>query len=198
MGIARDIELLYEVSAFRNVERVWKQFLGTEVANNAEHTFRVIWIALTLGKYEGKVNLEKIIKMALIHDFEESRCGDVHYLSRQYTKRDKKMAIEDIFEGTILHDEFIKIFDEYEKRKTKESKIVKDADNLDVQIELSEIANKGNKLSATWKKHRDKYVYPKLFTKSARKFWQAFYKSNPHDWHLKSPRNRFNAGDWKR
>src|SRR3989338_3341144 len=170
MGIARDIELLYEVSAFRNVERVWKQFLGTEVANNAEHTFRVIWIALTLGKYEGKVNLEKIIKM----------------------------AIEDIFDGTILHDEFIKIFDEYEKRKTKESKIVKDADNLDVQIELSEIANKGNKLSATWKKHRDKYVYPKLFTKSARKFWQAFYKSNPHDWHLKSPRNRFNAGDWKR
>lgn len=35
--------------------------------------------------------------MALAHDIAESRVGDVHYLSRQYVKRDEKNAVKRYF-----------------------------------------------------------------------------------------------------
>ena len=168
-----------------------------ESANNAEHTLRVIWIALTLTKYEKISSHEKILKMALVHDLSESRCGDVDYVSRQYTGRGENMAIEDTMKETIHDKEMVDIWKEYEKRESIEAKIVKDADNLDVELELKELKERGNSLGGIWKESRRKMVYPKLYTESAKKFWDEIEPSNPHDWHLKG-KNRFNDGDWKK
>ncbi|MEX1014956.1 MAG: HD domain-containing protein [Candidatus Paceibacterota bacterium] len=197
-NISKDVDLLFEISAFRNLDRTWKQFLNPDVANNSEHSFRVAWIALTLARYEEDLNEEKIIKMALAHDLSESRCGDVHYLSRQYVERNEKLAIEDMFEGTSHMIEIKSLIDEYEKRESKESRIVKDADNLDVQIELRELEFKGHSMGEIFNKDRKENVYSKLFTDTARKFWDKICESDPHNWHVNSKRNRHNAGDWKK
>lgn len=196
MNIKRDTELLFEIGCFRFIPRSWRRFLIPEVANNAEHTFRVIWIALILAEYKKAKNKDKILKMALIHDLTESRCGDVDYISRQYTERKEKEAIEDILKDTIIDKEMIEVWKEYEKRESVEAKIVKDADNLDVQFELRELEIKGNQIKDVWKKNRRQMVYPRLYTKSAKKIWDEMEKTNPHDWHLKG-KNRYNSGDWK-
>ncbi|HBT81168.1 hypothetical protein A2757_02275 [Candidatus Giovannonibacteria bacterium RIFCSPHIGHO2_01_FULL_48_47] len=193
----RNVEFLFEIEAFRNIERVWKRFYNPDVANNAEHTFNVAWIALTLAKMEDITNHEKILKIALLHDLPESRCGDVDYLSRQYVVRKEDEAIKDMFEGTVHQNEILSLWKEFEDKKTPEAWIVKDADNLDVELELRDQECRGHGITKALRPNRDKKLYYKLFTKSAKILWKEIQKTNPHDWHSKSPKNRFNSGDWQ-
>jgi len=191
----RDLELLYEISCLRFIQRAWKRFLSPDFQNLAEHHLRVIWIALVLAKQEGTKNIEKVMVMALIHDIPESRTGDVDYLQRQYVKRNQKMGISDMLADTSLSD-LTSLWEEYEKQKSIEARIVKDADNLDVDLEIREQEVRGHSLGKDWKKHRSHVEKNKLYTESAKRLWGMIQKSNPHDWHLKG-RNRFNSGDWK-
>lgn len=192
----RNVAFLYEVSTLRFIQRTGRNFLNADFQNLAEHHFRVTWIALLLARLEGITNTEKIMKMAMVHDIAESRTGDVNYLQRQYVVRNEKLAVEDMFSQTALKDEFLALWNEYEKRKSIESKIVKDADNLDVDISLKEQEAMGSILSKKWFEHREKIVKNTLFTKSAKELFDDIWKSNPHDWHLHG-RNRLNDGDWK-
>jgi putative hydrolase of HD superfamily len=191
MNIKRDMEFLFEVGSMRYLERTWKRFLGADFANVAEHSFRVAWIAMVLAKHEKAKDIQKVTLIALLHDIGESRTGDVNYLYRCYTKRDEKKAFRDIFEKTSLSGDIKNIIKEYEDRKSLESKIVKDADILDVELELAEQRSKGNSIGTIWLNERDKNFRTQLHTKSARKFWDEIRKVNPHDWHLKG-RNMFN------
>jgi len=197
MNLKKNTNFLFEISSLRHVDRTWKQFFDNTVANNAEHTFRVAWIALTLAKMEGVKNHEKILKMALMHDVPESRTGDVHYLSRQYVERKSEEAARDIFTGTVHDDEMLNLFEEYEERKSLEAKIVKDADVLDVELETKEYEAKGFTLRKKLAPKRKTGVYTRLFTKSARKLWDEIDKIDVHDWHNDSPQNRYFKGDWK-
>lgn len=192
----RDIELLFEIGCLRYMPRSWKRFFNPDVANNSEHTLRVVWIAWLLSEYEGMGNKEKILKMALMHDLAESRTGDVDYLSRQYVEQKEAKAIGDITKNTIFEKELLTLWNEYEKRKTFEAKIVKDADNLDVELELVEQESRGHCVGKLWNNQRRKLVYSKLYTNSAKKLWNKIHESKMNDWHFKA-NNRFKDGDWK-
>jgi len=193
----RDIELLFEIGCLRYMPRSWKRFFNPDVANNAEHTFRVAWIALLLAKYEGIDNEDKILKMALIHDLTESRTGDVDYLSRQYVERKEAKAVKDMLEDTVFQKELVSLWHEYEQKLSIEAKIVKDADNLDVELELVEQEFRGHSIGTLLNSRRKENVYSKLYTTSARKLWNEIHKSKLHDWHLLA-NNRFKNGDWKK
>ncbi len=166
---------------------------GPSFSNLAEHHLRVMWLSIIIAKMENKGDMEKILKMALVHDVGESRAGDVHYISRQYTKRDELKAINDIFKDTSLSTEMVKLWQEYDKKLSIEAKIVKDADFLDVDLELQEQLGKGENHLGPWKKMR-KLVFPKFYTSSAKKLWKEIRKSNPAEWYLTAP-SRFNGGD---
>jgi putative hydrolase of HD superfamily len=193
----RDLDLLFELGSMRHLSRTWTQFLRGDVANLSDHIFRVVWTALIIAKYEGVTTTEKILKMALVHDVSESRTGDVHYLSREYTKRDEELAIKDVLKDTVLEEEFVALWVECEEKKTIEAQIVKDADNLDVDLELHEQPYSDPRLIDGMQRIRKEAVYPKLYTKTAKRLWKQIQTANPHDWHLKG-RNRFNNGDWSK
>ena len=193
----RDIEFLFEIGSLRFVQRTWKRFLNMDVEGLAEHHFRVVWIALLIAKHEGVTNTDKLMKMAIVHDIAESRTGDSDYLSRQYVTHNEKLAIHDMLGDTVLEEEFLQLWEEYEKKDAIEAKIVKDADNLCVDFEVQEQLSKGNKIGEGWKKPRE-YIYEnKFYTETAREIWKAIQTANPHDWHYKG-RNRYNGGDWKK
>lgn len=203
--LTRDTELLYEIGCFRHVQRTWKRFHNPDVANASEHTFRVMWTALLLAKHERamggvakKLSEEKILKIAMAHDLAESRTGDVDYISRQYTTRDEEKGAHDMFSGTVFAKEVLPLLAEYEKRESLEAKIVKDADTLDVELELMEEQSRGNELGGKLLELRKDSVYGKLFTESARRFWHKIRDTHPHSWHMNASGNRFNSGDWKK
>src|SRR5687768_6536762 len=92
---SRDIDFLYEIGCIRFIDRTWVQFLHPDFANLAEHTLRVIWIALLIAKHENVKDTGKLVKMALVHDLSESRSVDVHYVSRQFATRHEDASIKD-------------------------------------------------------------------------------------------------------
>ena len=101
-----------------------------------------------------------------------------------------------MLEGTIIKNEFLKLWDEYENKSSIEAKIVKDADNLDVDFELVEQAANGGSLKNALDPGRSIVAADKLYTKTAKAIYKQLQSSNPHDWHVHG-RNRINAGDWK-
>jgi putative hydrolase of HD superfamily len=193
----RDLEFLYEIGCLRHIQRTWKQFLNPDFENLSEHLLRVIWIALILAKYEKVTDTAKLMKMALVHDLSESRSVDSHYVSRQYVDRHEHEAITDTLDGTAVYEEFLQIWEEYEKRECLEAQIVKDADSLDVDLELKEQEFRGLKLGEDTFEGRKYVAQTRLYTKSAQQFWAAIQTSNPNDWHLRG-KNRFTTGDWRK
>src|SRR5689334_12627107 len=111
-ALVRDIDFLFEVGCLRHLQRTWQQFLGIQFANVSEHTLRVIWIALILAQYEGYTDTGYLVKLALVHDLAESRSVDVHYVSRQYAKRDEEGAIKDTLANTVVGEEFLTLWKE--------------------------------------------------------------------------------------
>lgn len=194
----RDLEFLYEIGALRLIPRQWQRFHMPNVQNLAEHHYRVMWLALVIAGREKTGDTAKILKMAMAHDIAESRTGDVDYIARQYVVRNEDLGIKDMLEGTLLKDEFLELWQEYEMRESIEARIVKDADNLDVDMELRELAAQGHSLESEWQETRDHIAAKHFYTKTAKQLYKEIKVSNPHDWHTKSPRNRLNGGDWKK
>jgi len=178
MASNRDLEFLFEIGSLRNLQRGWRQHFGMDCANVLEHTLRVIWLALILARKEKVNNEEKIMKMALIHDTEETRTTDLSYIQKVYVKADDERAAKDLLEGTALVDFYQDIFKEYKERKSLEAKIVKDADNLEVDIELKELEERGSQLPKKWQAVRRMVRDEKLYTQSAKELWDEIQKAD--------------------
>ncbi len=185
-AVSRDIDFLYEIGTMRNFDRQWVQHFGMKCATNLEHSFRVAFIALILARKEGVKDEEKILKMALVHDIAETRTGDLGYIQKVYATANEEQAATDLFANTILGDLHTTTLHEYEARTSIEAKIVKDADNLDIDIELKELEERGSLLPKKLKMNRKLVRDKKLYTKSAKAMWDAIQKSNVSNWHLYS------------
>jgi putative hydrolases of HD superfamily len=193
-----DINFLYEMGNIRLIDRMWRRFHFQDSANVAEHHFRVFWIAMVIAAHEGgDIDTGKIAKLCLLHDITESRVGEVDYISRQYVVRKEEEAINDMLAATAIRDEYLELFHEYELRESIESKIVKDADTLDVDFELAEQVSRGNTIGTRWAKDRQKVADTKLYTNSAKMIHEQLKGVSPLDWHTNSPQNRHHGGDWK-
>jgi len=184
----RDLEFIYEIGTLRHLQRGWRQHFGMDVANILEHTMRVVFLALMIADQEKKGDKDKIIRMALVHDLAESRCTDLSYVQKVYVKADEKKSAKDLFQGTSLGS-LKESLDEYEKRESIEAKIVKDADNLEIDVELKELDQQGSKLPKKWEKTRKFVRNEKLYTKTAKKLWDEIQTSDVDSWHM-------NANKW--
>src|SRR5688572_13910707 len=121
----RDIDFLFEIGSLRKIPRAWQQILSGKVQNISEHIFRTTMIAWIIGVAE-KADVQKIIKMCLLHDVAESRTGDIAFMHRDYVTRHEELAEAHIFEDTLLEKEAASLLKEYNERTSLEAKIVKD------------------------------------------------------------------------
>ena len=178
-----DINFLYEIGSLRKIPRAWQQILTGKVENIAEHIFRTTMVAWVIAIAE-KADVEKVLKICLIHDIAEARTGDIAFMHRDYVVRHEELAEKHIFENTLLGKETPALFKEYAERASLEAKIVKDADNIEVDLELKELADIGDSSAASMQKdHRPTIRAKKLYTKTAKKMWDQIQKTNPNDWH---------------
>ena len=189
-GKNRDVEFLFEIGSMRNIPRAWIQHLGVPVASNLEHMMRVVFLALLIARREGKGDQDLIMKMALVHDLAETRTADLAYVHKVYSQTDDLRAAHDLFAGTSFPD-LEAIHTRYKKRDSIEAKIVKDADNLDIDLELKELEEQGHKLPAKWKMMRKFVRDKKLYTKTAKTLWDKLQKANVAQWHME-------ANKWKK
>jgi len=181
----RDIDFLFEIGLLRQVSRAWQQVLTGKVQNIAEHIFRTTMIAWIIAVAE-KADVGKVVKMCLIHDVAESRTGDIAFMHRDYVVRHEELAEKHIFADTLLEKEATALLKEYNERESLEARIVKDADNLDVDLELKELARIGDSAAIGMQKdHRPTIRAKKLYTKTAKKMWDQIQKTDSNAWHQK-------------
>lgn len=112
----------------------------------ADHSFRTTMLAMTLAPQVG-ADINKSIKMALIHDVGEATIGDVVAASWDGKSFDiplllqkheeENVAVHEIF-GLIEDKEFPTLFEEFQKKQTIESKLVTEVDKLDMAIQAYE------------------------------------------------------------
>ena len=107
----------------------------------AEHCWRISFMAMLLKDEFPDADIDKIIKMCIIHDFGEAFTGDIPVFEK--TEKDEQT------EGNVLNEwlktlpkpydtEFIELFNEMKKLETQEAKIYKALDGLEALIQHNE------------------------------------------------------------
>lgn len=75
--IEKQMKFLYEIDLVKDIFRQSLVVNGKREENDAEHSWHMAMVAITLKEYFPKeVNLEKALKMILIHDLVEIYAGD--------------------------------------------------------------------------------------------------------------------------
>lgn len=158
--------------------RSFSPFLGGGEQSVADHLNRTSYTAMCLGYMTHGVDIDKIVKMALFHDLTEARISDLNHVHQRYAARDEHKALTDLAREIPFGEEIKKIILEYEKRQTKEAKIVKDADILDFLITLKEVGDTGNIRAKNWAPK----LQSRLKTKEAKMLAKAVLRSKSDSW----------------
>lgn len=140
----------FEMGTLAKTPRSFSGFLGSGNQSVAEHIHRVTMVGYTLAMMSGDVDVTKVLKMCLFHDITESRISDLNYVHQKYTERKEKKAMEDLADSFPFGHDIVEILEEYELRKSKESQLVKDADNLELLLTLKEQMDIGNIRAKEW------------------------------------------------
>lgn len=142
------LKLFMSAGLLKKVKRTGWALKGvSEPESVAEHSFRVAFIAMILAeRYKG--DQLKMIKMALVHDLGESYIGDIKWesgakiiASQAQKHKDESKAIEEIFSS---RQEFIDLWQEFNHQKTKEARLVKLVDKLEMALQALEYEQEGN------------------------------------------------------
>jgi len=123
----------------------------------AEHSFYVTYFVCVLCHFLKKagedIDENKAIKIALVHDAEESFSGDIigpfkHYNDEvlEAIKKVNEETIEEVFENLPkdLSQEFVSLWKEDAAQETKEAQVVKVADKLSLISKSYEEIKGGN------------------------------------------------------
>lgn len=176
MGAITDF--LFETGMLAKTPRSGFFFLGSGQQSVAEHTNRVCDVGMTLAKMAGDVDTAKIIEMCLLHDLAEARVSDLNYVHQKYNDRHEEKAIEDLT-STIFFGDYIKTkLHEYETRESRESKLAKDADNIEFILSLKEQVDIGNKRAESWLGNAIK----RLKTDEAKKMAEYILETDSDRW----------------
>jgi 5'-deoxynucleotidase YfbR-like HD superfamily hydrolase len=122
---------------------------GTESV--AAHSFGVAVAAMLLADEllaNGvSVDVEKVLRMALLHDWAEVRVGDMPriataYFGAEVRKQAETRAFADVV-SELNRDLYATLYDDYELRNSLESRVVKAADVLDLLVQLLALERAG-------------------------------------------------------
>jgi len=132
---------------------------GTESV--AAHSFGVGVTAMLLADEllcQGvAINVEKILRIALLHDWAEVRVGDMPrtaavYFGSDVRKRAESAAFADIVNTVDETGLYRNLYDDYEQRESFEARLVKAADVLDLLVEALALERAGARgLDEFWK-----------------------------------------------
>ena len=176
------VSFFYEMGTLRKITRMHQQtfFTNNPADNTSSHSFRTTIIGYFLAK-ELKVDADKVVKMCLLHDIEETRCGDQNWIHKRYVKIFEKEIRKGQLQELPNSEELLKISEEYQERKTLEAKIAKDADTIDELLLIKEYVLQGNKEAERWLKEGDRYLN-EMFTELGKEVGKEILGQNPSSW----------------
>ncbi|MEU3725747.1 HD domain-containing protein [Streptomyces sp. NPDC031705] len=144
---------LYETGTLKNARRTGWWMAGVNNPESvAEHSWRTSLIASVIAKLEG-ADPARAAFLAVWHDTQESRSGDVNHLGKKYSPSadpteitaDQTAGMPDLLAATIQD-----LVAEYEAKETPESICARDADKLECMLQGIEYKAQGYANAQRW------------------------------------------------
>ncbi len=136
-NLKSQLKFLMEIDKMKNVLRRNLIADGSRRENDAEHSWHFAMAAMIFAEYSGKdkIDINRVIKMALVHDLIEVYAGDTFAYDKEgYEDKEKREqeAADKLF--NILPEEqgkeFRTLWEEFEEIKTDESKYANSIDRF--------------------------------------------------------------------
>lgn len=147
------IQAYFELCQLKNLYRQgWlKRGIPKERCESvAEHSFGVALLALWLAKsHYSDLNIEKLVCMALLHDFGEVYAGDIIPSDRINPSEKQQLereSVRRVFEKLPGGEDLCLLWEEFEAGKTPEARLIKQLDRLEMGLQASvyRLQNLGN------------------------------------------------------
>jgi len=149
------LSLLIELQRLKRLERTGWTLRGMPNGTEsvAAHSFGVSVTAMMLAdqmKMRGlDIDIERVLKMSLLHDWAETRVGDMpktatDYFGVEVRKRAETSALADIV-GSVgaASSQYTGLYEDYEQRHSLEARLVKAADIIDLLIQAHALERAG-------------------------------------------------------
>ena len=123
----------------------------------ADHSYRVALLTMTLSDHKGLDTL-KAVRMAMLHDLAESIIGDLTPRQKQGNHSHlESEAMKDILSDLPekIRRLYLDTWNEYQINETPESRLVHNADKIEMLIQAKEYEEKGLKLDQFWETEID-------------------------------------------
>lgn len=179
---SRLADFLFEAGMLRKTPRTGYQFLGSGAENVAEHSFRAALIGYVLASMAG-ADQEHTAMLCLIHDFHEARTGDFNYVNSIYNTSGQRLAMQHALKGTGLTEKLLPLWDEQEEGESLEARLARDADQIDLILNLVEQKNLGNPYAEKWLAS----AMQRLHTDEGRELAGSIASTDHTDWWFKGP-----------
>lgn len=149
------LSLLIELERLKRLDRTgWTlRGLPNGTESVAAHSFGVGVTAMLLAdllRAKGvSLDVEKVLRISLLHDWAEVRVGDMprtatEFFGAEVRRRAETAAFAQMVEGVDSSDENYKsLFEDYEYRTSLEAKLVKVADVIDLLVEALALERAG-------------------------------------------------------
>lgn len=177
------VDFIHELAILKNLPRSGSFIAGVKSPDTVgEHVFRATQIAFFLAELEGG-NGERACFLVSIHDNPETRIGDLNKVQLKYfpNKKDAEVAafydqIENLPKPIALKMQ--SAFEEFEAKKTVESKCAHDADLLELAFEAKKLLSQGFEGKQNWLEN----ISSALVTASGKSLFQEMLTSDSNDW----------------
>lgn len=134
MTVSNLLPFIKEIDRLKLIERQTPIHAGGRPENTAEHSWHLAMTVLVFEKLSPqKLDINKAVKMALLHDIVEIDAGDVIIYADQSSKKDKEALARDRIFGLLpdaIAKEFKEIWNEFEDGESPEAKFVSAIDRF--------------------------------------------------------------------
>ena len=176
--LKRTVEFLHEAGMLKKTPRTGFQFLGSGAESVAEHSFRATILGYVLASMEEGADIDKTVRMCLFHDLPEARTGDHNYVNKKYVSVNEEKALRHQTRDLPFGDNIVELVNEFNAAHTLEAKIAKDADQLDLILELKGHHDAGNPNAKQWLA----YALERLCTKNGKALGREIMASRTDAW----------------
>lgn len=174
----RTLQFLFEAGMLKKTPRSGFQFLGSGGESVAAHSFRASVCGYALAAMEPRADSNKVVLMCLFHDLPEARTGDHNYVNKKYVTADEDAVIRDQVKDLSFGPEIQGLLNEFNQGQTLEAQLARDADQLDLILELKEQLDRGNPRAKSW----ITYALQRMSTEPGKDMAREIMSTQSDDW----------------
>jgi putative hydrolases of HD superfamily len=141
-----------KLGALKRLPRTgWLQRGVADPESIAEHSYAVAMLALLAGDAVEGIDRERLLRMALLHDYAEALMGDLpasakRLIGPRAKHEGERRAMLELLAGFPAGESYIALWQEYCDGRSREAQLLKALDRIEMLIQALEYERAGSRL----------------------------------------------------